>query len=72
MLGDTVIWVNKDAVLEGHTATSTSTPMGGTSFNSGLMLQDDTFPYVPDVRGEWVYRCEVHPAAMQDARITVQ
>ncbi len=70
MLGDTVTWVNMDAVQ--HTATSTSTPDGGTDFNSGFMNQNDTFSYVPDVRGDWIYFCEVHPTAMRDARITVQ
>ncbi len=70
MLGDAVRWVNLDGVL--HTATSSSTPTGGTAFDSGDMSQNDTFPYVPDVRGEWVYLCEVHPTIMRDARITVE
>lgn len=70
MLGDTVTWVNLDAAR--HTATSTSTPTGGTAFGSGDMNQSDTFSYVADVRGDWVYYCEWHPTTMRDARITVQ
>lgn len=70
MLGDTVTWVNLDATA--HTASSTDTPTGGTPFDSGSMSQNDTFSYVPDIRGEWVYRCDFHPVQMSNARITVQ
>ncbi len=70
MLGDTVIWVNQDAVQ--HTATSTNTPAGGTSFASGTFSQGASFRYTPDVRGDWVYFCEVHPTIMRDARIIVE
>jgi adhesin/invasin len=69
-LGDTVQWVNQDGVQ--HTATSQSVPTGGSSFDSGLLSQGGSFTFVPDARGEWVYFCEVHPAQMADARITVQ
>jgi plastocyanin len=68
-LGDTVEWVNRDGVA--HTATSTSTPGGGSSFDSGLMGNSATFSFTPAVTGTWVYFCEVHPAQMRDARITV-
>jgi plastocyanin len=68
-LGDTVEWVNRDGVS--HTATSTSTPAGGASFDSGLMGNSDSFSFTPSVTGTWVYFCEVHPATMVDARITV-
>lgn len=71
LLGDTVQWVNQDAGIQ-HTATSTSTPSGGSSFDSGLLSQGESYTVVPDARGEWVYHCEVHPVQMADARITVQ
>jgi plastocyanin len=70
MLGDTVRWVNLDAV--NHTATSTAVPTGGDSFASGTFGNGGEFSFVANVRGVWTYFCEVHPAAMRDALITVQ
>jgi plastocyanin len=69
MLGDTVRWVNNDAVQ--HTATSTDTPAGGNAFDSGFLSQAQDFEFVPNTRGAWTYFCRVHPAQMRDARITV-
>jgi plastocyanin len=69
-LGDTVRWVNQESVQ--HTVTSTSVPAGGASFDSGLLSLSQTFTFVPGTRGEWVYFCEVHPAQMSNARITVE
>lgn len=69
MLGDTVEWVNRDAVQ--HDATSNSQPSGGSSFASPLLSLGQTFRFVPNVRGAWVYFCTVHPVQMRDARITV-
>jgi plastocyanin len=69
MLGDTVRWVNNDAVQ--HTATSTQTPAGGTDFESGFLNQNQEFEVVPNARGIWIYFCRVHPTQMADARITV-
>lgn len=70
MLGDTVRWENLDAVQ--HTATSTSEPSGGVTFDSGLLNGGQGFSFVPNTRGEWEYFCEVHPAQMVGARIIVQ
>lgn len=70
MRGDTVRWVNNDAVQ--HTATSSQTPTGGTAFDTGLLSQGQEDTFVPDARGVWVYLCEVHPVQMVDARITVE
>lgn len=70
MLGDTVKWVNDESVQ--HTATSSSMPSGGSSFDSGLMNQGEMFSFVPNRRGDWVYFCEVHPVQMRDAVITVE
>ena len=68
-LGQTVGWVNRDNVQ--HTATSTALPQGGDSFDSGLLSNGGTFVFEPNVRGTWVYRCDVHPAQMKDATIVV-
>ncbi len=70
MLGDTVRWVNLDAV--NHTATSTAVPMGGDSFDSGQFGNGSEFTFVPNTRGTWTYFCGLHPATMRDALITVQ
>ncbi len=69
MLGDTVEWVNRDAVQ--HTATSSSAPVGGSSFDSPFLSLGQTFEFVPNVRGAWIYFCTVHPVQMRDATITV-
>ena len=70
MLGDTVRWVNLDAV--NHTATSTAVPTGGDGFGSGQFGNGGEFSFVANVRGMWTYFCEVHPATMVGALITVQ
>ena len=69
-LGDEVRWVNQDA--EQHTATSTNVPSGGASFDSNLLMQGQSFVFLPNVRGTWTYLCEVHPSLMVGATITVQ
>ena len=69
MLGDTVRWVNEQNLS--HTATSNSVPAGGSAFDSPTLNLNDTFFFVPDVRGTWVYSCQFHPTVMVDARITV-
>lgn len=68
LLGDTVRWLNRDGV--NHTATSSSTPPGGSTFDSPLLSLNDTFDFVPNVR-TWTYFCRVHPDIMRDATITV-
>ena len=70
LLGDTIVWVNLDATA--HTATSDSIPSGGTAFDSGSMNTGDSFTFVPDVRGDWIYSCRFHPVQMADARIEVR
>ena len=70
MLGDTIRWVNLDNVP--HTATTTSVPAGGNSFASGILNNGGVFKFVPNVLGDWVYLCEIHPTIMRDARITVE
>jgi plastocyanin len=68
-LGQTVGWVNRDNVQ--HTATSTALPQGGDPFDSGLLSNDGTSVFEPNIRGTWVYHCEVHPSEMAGATITV-
>ncbi len=69
-VGDTIEWVNRDAVQ--HTATSNSVPAGGSAFDSGTMSNGATFRFAPDVAGTWEYLCLVHPLIMLGATITVQ
>ena len=62
-IGSMVTWVNDDSAP--HTVTSGSvennrpTPDG--SFDSGIMNPGDSFPFVFDKAGEFVYYCTVHP-----------
>ena len=44
---------------------------GGSAFDSPLLSLNDTFDFVPNVRGTWTYFCRVHPDVMRDATITV-
>ena len=69
-LGQTVGWVNRDNVQ--HTATSSQVPGGGNAFDSGLLSNAGTFIFEPNVRGTWVYFCEVHPNDMVGATIVVE
>lgn len=66
--GDTVVFVNRDVAP--HTATSTSWP-GTISFDSGVLGKDESWEFIAPAEGEWVYRCDFHPAQMRGARIRV-
>ncbi len=68
-LGQTVGWINRDNVQ--HTATSDQVPAGGNTLDSGLLSNGESFVFEPNVRGTWVYHCEVHPIDMAGATITV-
>lgn len=70
-LGDTVRWVNNEVSGILHTATSTDVPAGGAAFDSGNLGPGDDFEFVPNVAGTWTYLCEIHPAVMVGATITV-
>jgi len=69
-LGQTVGWVNRDNIQ--HTATSSQEPDGGNEFDSNLLSNGETFIFEPNVRGTWVYFCEVHPNDMVGATIVVE
>jgi plastocyanin len=66
--GDTVEFVNLDAAP--HTATSTSAP-AGREFDSGTLTQGQTYRFIAPSEGVWIYRCDLHPAGMSGATVTV-
>ncbi len=70
LLGDHVQWRNLDS--NAHTATSDVEPENGQPFDSGQMAQGATFTFTPNVRGQWIYHCENHPASMSNAQINVE
>jgi plastocyanin len=54
MVGDTVVWVNKDLVA--HTATSKAH-----AFDSGLIPPGKSWKYTPKRAGDSAYTCSYHP-----------
>lgn len=70
LLGDRVQWRNLDS--NAHTATSDVEPENGQPFDSGQMAQGATYVFTPNVRGQWVYHCENHPASMTNAQVNVE
>jgi plastocyanin len=69
-VGDTIEWFNVDTVP--HTVTSTTVPAGGSAMASGNFNLGETYQFIPDVAGQWIYQCDVHPAQMNGATITAQ
>ena len=65
VLGDTIEWVNRDALK--HAVLSTSVPDGGFTFNSGDMDNSQRFRFVPKVEGLFEY---VDPLSVQDVNPT--
>jgi plastocyanin len=57
-VNNTVTWSNDDAAP--HTVTSTSTPSGASSFDSGNMNAGQTFTYTFTVPGTYQYHCVYH------------
>lgn len=53
VLGDTIEWVNRDALK--HAVLSTSEPDGGFAFNSGDMVNSQRYRFVPKVEGVFEY-----------------
>lgn len=68
-VGQTVTWRHDGAIQ--HTVTSTSVPAGADAFDSGTLDPADTFEVTFTTAGTYVYRCEVHPNEMLDARVVV-
>jgi amicyanin len=56
--GDTVTWINEDAV--DHTVTGDKTGSGD-DFDSGTMKQGQQFTHVFDQAGTYPYHCSIHP-----------
>ena len=65
VLGDTIEWVNRDALK--HAVLSTSVPDGGFTFNSGDMDNSQRYRFVPKVEGVFEY---VDPLSVQDVNPT--
>ena len=68
-LGQSVGWTHNGSNT--HTVTSTTVPAGAVTFASGALNRGDTFQFTPTAAGMHVFRCEIHPGIMLDARITV-
>lgn len=69
-VGDTVLWENTGSVA--HTATASTAPAGGRSFDSGRLAPGDTFRFVPQVQGSWTYRCTLHPDSTTGGKLTAR
>lgn len=54
VLGDTIEWVNRDALK--HAVLSTSVPDGGFAFNSGDLANSQRYRFVPKVEGLFEYQ----------------
>lgn len=52
--GETVTWVNDDSTV--HTATANDR-----TFDSGVLMEGDSFSFTFDREGEYAYYCDVHP-----------
>jgi plastocyanin len=62
-VGSMVTWNNEDSLP--HTVTSgvveNDSPIPDGKFDSGIMDQGDSFPFVFDATGEYPYYCMIHP-----------
>ncbi len=70
-VGDTIEFTYVVSGATTHTVTSTDTPPGGASFDSGTMNPGDTFRFAPAIAGTWTFFCAVHPGTMLNATIVV-
>jgi plastocyanin len=62
-IGSMVTWNNDDSIP--HTVTSgmveNNSPKPDGKFDSGILMNGDSFPFVFDAAGEYPYYCTVHP-----------
>lgn len=65
VLGDTIEWVNRDALK--HAVLSTSIPDGGFAFNSGDLNNSRRYRFVPKVEGVFEY---ADPLSVRDVNPT--
>ena len=56
-VGDTVVWVNRDAFL--HSATADST-----AWSSPVLFQGDRWVFVATKAGRFPYHCAAHPVML--------
>lgn len=70
-VGDTLRFTYDESGGVTHTVTSSDTPDGGSSFDSGELQPGDTFEVIPGIEGTWTFLCEIHPGTMSGATIDV-
>ncbi len=58
-VNNTVAWTNGDSA--DHTVTTTSVPVGASSFDSGAIAPGTSFQYTFTVPGVYQYHCLIHP-----------
>ena len=56
-VGDTVTWINNDS--SPHTVTSSND--NGSTFDSDILMQGETFSFTFDSEGQYPYFCTLHP-----------
>ncbi len=61
-LGDTVVWTYQAG--HSHTTTSTSVPVGASTWDHAFTGTGDTFSYIVSVEGVYEYWCGVHTTNM--------
>lgn len=61
-VGDTVVWINRDAVP--HTATAVDG-----SWDSGELGRGESWTWVPAEPGTWDYLCDFHPTMKASLRV---
>jgi plastocyanin len=76
-LGDTIQWLpyfgNLPTLVDPHTITSTTIPVGAASFDSPWALPADTFfQYIPQVVGLYNYECTPHASMNMNGYFNVQ
>jgi len=69
-VGDTIVWINKDAVS--HTTTSGDTGVSNGVWDSGVMAPGDSFKHVFPMTGNFHYYCSLHFSMGMTGRIIVR
>jgi plastocyanin len=61
-VGDTVRWINQDAII--HTVTSTGSSGSNIEFDSGNLGKGESFSLTFETAGTVGYKCSVHPTML--------
>ncbi|MBI4216161.1 MAG: cupredoxin domain-containing protein [Chloroflexi bacterium] len=69
-VGTTLVWTNRDSTA--HTVTSTATPTGVSSFDSGLLVPGQTFRLTVNQVGSYTYVCTIHPAMTGEVTVVTE